>query len=111
VEDPPWNGTAARFFSPGSGRIGIPRGMWRYFFETGNRKRRENMIPVTRLNGSELFINPDLILTIEVTPNTVITFTSDEKIIVQESPEVIVNNIVEFQARVHNFEVSSEPED
>lgn len=69
------------------------------------------MIPVTRLNGSELFINPDLILTIEVTPNTVITFTSDEKIIVQESPEVIVNNIVEFQARVHNFEVSSEPED
>ncbi len=69
------------------------------------------MIPVTRLNGSELFINPDLILTIEVTPNTVITFTSDEKIIVQESPDVIVNKIVEFQARVRKFKVSSEPED
>lgn len=58
------------------------------------------MVPVTRLNGKELYINPDLIQTMEVTPNTVITFTNDEKIVVEESPQVIIDRIIEFQARV-----------
>jgi len=58
------------------------------------------MVPVTRLNGKELFINPDLIQTMEVTPNTVITFVNDEKIVVEEPPQVIIDRIIEFQASI-----------
>lgn len=61
------------------------------------------MIPVTRLNGKEFFINPDLIQTIEATPNTVITFTNDQKIVVEESPQIIVDRIVAFQSRVRTY--------
>lgn len=60
------------------------------------------MVPVTRLNGKELYINPELIQTMEVTPNTVITFTNDEKLVVEETPETIIDRIMAFQARVRH---------
>jgi Uncharacterized protein, possibly involved in motility len=37
------------------------------------------LIKVTRLNGEEFYINPDLIQYIERTPDTVITLTNDKK--------------------------------
>lgn len=46
------------------------------------------MITVTRLNNSALVINPDLIVSIEKTPDTIITLSNGEKITVQE--EVIL---------------------
>ena len=58
------------------------------------------MIKVTRLKGNELFINTDLILMIEVTPNTVITFTNGIKIVVEEHPSLIIERIAEYQAMV-----------
>ena len=61
------------------------------------------MIPVTRLNGKEFFINPDLIQTMEATPNTVITFTNDQIIVVKESPQVIVDRIIVFRSRVRDY--------
>ena len=45
------------------------------------------MISVTRLDGSEFIINSDLIETIEATPDTVITFAHDKKVIVNEAKE------------------------
>jgi len=59
------------------------------------------MIKVTRLRGSELIINPDLILMIEATPNTVITFKNDVKLVVEESPDVIIQRVAEFHAKVN----------
>ncbi len=61
------------------------------------------MIPVTRLNGKEFYINPDLIQTMEATPNTVITFTNDQIIVVKESPQVIVDRIIVFRSRVRDY--------
>ena len=56
-----------------------------------NRKRRIRMIEVTRLNGTKILINPDLIEFVEETPDTVISFTTGRKIIVKESRQEIKN--------------------
>ena len=49
------------------------------------------MIEVTRLNGTKILINPDLIEFVEETPDTVISFTTGPKIIVKESRQEIKN--------------------
>ena len=49
------------------------------------------MIEVTRLNDTQILINPDLIEFVEETPDTVITFTTGRKIIVKESRQEIKN--------------------
>lgn len=59
--------------------------------ENVNRKRRIRMIEVTRLNGTKILINPDLIEFVEETPDTVISFTTGRKIIVKESRQEMKN--------------------
>ena len=49
------------------------------------------MIEVTRLNGTKILINPDLIELVEETPDTVISFTTGRKLIVKESRQEIKN--------------------
>ncbi|MGE0200132.1 MAG: flagellar FlbD family protein [Candidatus Melainabacteria bacterium] len=58
------------------------------------------MIEVTRLNGSILYINPDLVAYAEATPDTVITLTSGEKLVVKESPEALIERFVALKKRV-----------
>ena len=41
------------------------------------------MIFVTRFDGSEFVINSDLIETVEATPDTVVTFSKDKKVVVE----------------------------
>jgi flagellar protein FlbD len=59
------------------------------------------MIAVTRFDGSEFLINSDLIETVEATPDTVITFAHDKKVVVRETPDDIVNRIVAFRRRIY----------
>jgi flagellar protein FlbD len=58
------------------------------------------MIEVTRLNGSIYFLNPDMIVTIEPTPDTVITLTSGEKLMVKESPAELIDRYVTLKRRI-----------
>ncbi len=58
------------------------------------------MIDVTRLNGKLLTINSELILFIEETPDTVITFTNGAKIVVREESEEIKAKILEYKRSV-----------
>lgn len=51
------------------------------------------MIEVTKINGTKTLINPDLIETVESTPDTVVSFTTGRKIIIKESRQE-VNNLV-----------------
>jgi len=57
------------------------------------------MIYVTRLNDKTFAINPDLIETVEETPDTVITLTGGNKYVVSESIEVLIERIAEFRRR------------
>ena len=58
------------------------------------------MIVLTQLNGGDIFVNSSLIETLERTPDTVITLTTGKKIIVRETPEQVIDKLVEFAARV-----------
>lgn len=46
-------------------------------------------------------LNPDLVMTIDANPDTVITLTVDgTKLVVAETPEVVDERIVEYRARI-----------
>jgi uncharacterized protein YlzI (FlbEa/FlbD family) len=45
-------------------------------------------------------INPDVILTVEATPDTVITIMNGQKIVVAEPPERVAAEILEYRANV-----------
>ncbi|MBR1651489.1 MAG: flagellar FlbD family protein [Lachnospiraceae bacterium] len=55
------------------------------------------MIEVTRINGTKLLVNPDLIELCEETPDTVITLTTGRKIIVKESRQDIKNLVKSYR--------------
>lgn len=56
------------------------------------------MILVHRLRGEPLFVNADLIESIETTPDTVLTLVDGRRVFVDDSPEVVVDRIVDFRA-------------
>lgn len=58
------------------------------------------MILVHRLKGEPLFINADLIETIEATPDTVISLADGRKVVVAEPPEEIVERARLYRASV-----------
>ena len=60
------------------------------------------MILVTRLNGSQFYINAEKVLTLEGTPDTVITIVDGIKYVVKESPEQIVAKIMQYHRDVNN---------
>ncbi|HHV54079.1 MAG TPA: flagellar FlbD family protein [Firmicutes bacterium] len=59
------------------------------------------MIQATRLDGSEIVINADLIETVEAVPDTVITLTTGRKLVVRESVDELVGRVVAYRRRVY----------
>ena len=55
------------------------------------------MIEVTKINGTKVLINPDLMELVEETPDTVIAFTTGRKIIVKESRQEIKNLVKSYR--------------
>jgi flagellar protein FlbD len=60
------------------------------------------MITVTRLNHTPIVINPDLIVFIEETPDTMITLSNGEKLVVQEKVVEVIKRIVQFRRSIFN---------
>jgi flagellar protein FlbD len=58
------------------------------------------MIKVTRLNNSTLMINVDRIQSLQAIPETVITFTNNDKIMVKEPLEEVSQKIVDYQRTI-----------
>lgn len=61
------------------------------------------MIKVTRLNGKEFVINAELIQFLEETPDTVITLTNHEKVVVKESVDDVIRRVVEYSRSIRCF--------
>ena len=59
------------------------------------------MIRVTKLNGEEMFINAELIESVQSRPDTLITLTNGNRIMVQNS----VNEIIE-KVKIYKKEIS-----
>lgn len=60
------------------------------------------MIELSKINGLTVLVNPDLIRFIESAPDTVLTFTDGEKLMVREQPSEIVEKIVRYRRRIAN---------
>lgn len=57
------------------------------------------MITLHRLNGKEFVLNAEQIKFVEATPDTVITLTGDEKFMVKESVEQVVQMAVDYKRK------------
>ena len=58
------------------------------------------MISVTRLDGNIYWINPHMIESMEETPDLTITFLSGKKVVVKDSPEELIQRIVDYRRRL-----------
>lgn len=58
------------------------------------------MITLTRINKTSLAINADLIKFVESAPDTVITLSTGEKVVVTESLERIIELIIQFRRQI-----------
>ncbi|MDD2850309.1 MAG: flagellar FlbD family protein [Desulfuromonadaceae bacterium] len=58
------------------------------------------MIAVTRLDKHLMYLNPDHIICIEETPDTVITLYNGNRYIVVDRASAIIGRVVAFRARI-----------
>lgn len=56
------------------------------------------MILLHRLRGEPLYLNADLIESVESTPDTVVTLVDGRRVFVEEAPGVVVDRVTEFRA-------------
>lgn len=59
------------------------------------------MITVSRLDGTELVVNAELIEFIETTPDSVITLVDGKKLVVLESAPEIVSRVMTYRNRAY----------
>lgn len=58
------------------------------------------MIFLTRMDKQQTYLNPDHIVSIEETPDTVITLFNGHHLLVRERATVIISRIISFRAQV-----------
>jgi flagellar protein FlbD len=58
------------------------------------------MIELTRLNGNPMLLNSDLIKTAEASPDTMLTLTNGEKLIVREELSLVLERVVAYRAEL-----------
>ena len=61
------------------------------------------MIKVTRFDGNEIVINAELVEMVESTPDTVISLTTKNKILVRESVDEIIQKVLAYKQTIHAF--------
>lgn len=59
-----------------------------------------DVIVVTRLNGPQFGVNPDLLLRIDSAPDTILTLIDGTKYIVEESMAEVIESIREHRAQL-----------
>jgi flagellar protein FlbD len=59
------------------------------------------MISLTRLDGKELVVNADHILTVEATPDTVVLLTTGLHLMVREPVPEVVDRTAQWRRRIH----------
>ncbi len=58
------------------------------------------MIELTRLNGTPMVLNSDLIKTAEASPDTMLTLIHGEKLIVRESISDVIERVLAYRAHL-----------
>ncbi len=58
------------------------------------------MILLTKINKAPIVVNSDLIEFIEETPDTVITLTNNDRVVVQEGLSEIIRRVVQYRRMI-----------
>lgn len=58
------------------------------------------MIPITRLDGSAMLLNADLIESVEPTPDTLVSLSNGDKLYVRETPDEILERVIRFRRAI-----------
>ncbi len=58
------------------------------------------MIPLVRLDGSEVVVNAELIATVEKTPDTMLTLTTGHHLLVKDTVDDVVSRVIEYRRRI-----------
>jgi flagellar protein FlbD len=58
------------------------------------------MIELTKLNGTPMMLNSDLIKTAEASPDTMLTLVNGEKLIVREDCAEVAERVLAYRARL-----------
>jgi len=61
------------------------------------------MIRLTRLSGVSFVLNAELIKYVEETPDTIVTLRDGEKVLVQESPDEVVDRAIAYARSIRLF--------
>ena len=67
------------------------------------------MIILTKINKAPIAVNSDMIQYIEETPDTVITLTNNDKVVVHESMSEIIQKVVRYRRQI-NCQIEAEYE-
>ena len=67
------------------------------------------MIRLTRTNGTKFYLNPELIQTVEETPDTIVTLINSKKIIVKNTSQEIAELFIEYRRKTLTPVISQEP--
>lgn len=55
------------------------------------------MVKLNRLNSAPVTVNAELIETVEATPDTIITLTSGKKLMVVESVDQVIEQVIAYR--------------
>jgi len=70
------------------------------------------MIYLTRLNHTPMIVNAELIVTVESTPDTLVTFSNGHQLLVRESLGEVVARVVDYRRQLMStLKVVSTPSD
>jgi flagellar protein FlbD len=67
------------------------------------------MILLTKINDAPIAVNADLIEYIEETPDTIITMTNNDKVVVREGMKQIIDKVIQYRRLISGM-VQSELE-
>ncbi|MBF0431619.1 MAG: flagellar FlbD family protein [Fibrobacteria bacterium] len=60
------------------------------------------MIQITKLNKEQVYVNPDLIEFIEMTPDTALLMQGGKRMVIRDSAEDVVEQILKYKQFVHS---------
>lgn len=61
------------------------------------------MVRVTRLDGREVVVNAEMIRFIEATPDTIVSLSSGEKIVIRESVDEVIRRCIDYGRALRTF--------
>ena len=58
------------------------------------------MIRITRFDGTQVVVNSDIIQTVEETPDTIVTLTTGDKMMIKETVDEVIQAVIEFKRSI-----------